>query len=300
MRISRALIVPITLLSVSISFAQDFEVTLLGTGTPRPSLVRFGPSTLVRSGDTTILVDVGRGAFLRLSQLNVPYSDIDAIYLTHLHSDHVVGLPDLWLTGWIFSDRDSSLTIYGPKGTADLVRNLRAAFAFDLHTRSTHESQKLSEAELRVVEVEDGSEFKVEDFRVTAVAVDHHKVVPAFGYKIKYGNRSVAISGDTKYSENFVESAMNADLLIHEVMAMSPQAPPGAQRILQWHSSPSDVARIFSTTKPKLAVLSHLILADVSESQLFDEVKIGYAGRFVVGTDLMTFKIGDDVSIINK
>ena len=300
MNIFRASIVVMGFLSTSTSIAQDLEVTLLGTGTPRPSLDRLGPSTLVRRGNTVVLVDVGRGAFQRLSQLNVPYGDIDAIYLTHLHSDHVVGLPDLWLTGWLFSNRDSALTIYGPKGTADLVQNMRAAFAFDLHTRSTHESQALSGAELRVIEVEDGSAFNVEDFRVTAVEVDHHKVVPAFGYKIAFGNKTVAISGDTRYSENFVKYAMNVDLLIHEVMATSPHVPPAVQSVMEWHSSPSDVARIFSTTKPKLAVLSHLILAGVSESQLFDEVKSEYTGRFVVGTDLMTFRIDNDISILQE
>ena len=281
--------------------AQDFDVTLLGTGTPRPSLDRLGPSTLIRSGDSVVLVDVGRGAFLRLSELNVSYSEIDAIYLTHLHSDHVVGLPDLWLTGWIFSDRENALTIYGPAGTAELVKNLSEAFAFDLETRSTHESSGvLAGAELRVVEVEDGTGYEVEDFQVTAFTVDHHMVVPAFGYRIELDGKSVVISGDTKYSENLIENAMSADLIVHEIMAIAPQAPPGWQRVMEWHTSPTDVARVFSTTKPKLAVLSHLILIGVSESQLFDEVKREYEGQVVIGADLMTFRIGDDVSIVDN
>jgi ribonuclease Z len=248
-----------------------------------------------------VLVDAGRGTFLRLSQLEVPYSEIDAIYLTHLHSDHVVGLPDLWLTGWIFSNRENALTIYGPKGTADLVRNLSEAFAFDLHQRSVNESSaEITGAELRVVEVEDGAEYGIEDFHVTAFEVDHHKVVPAFGYRIEMAGKSVVISGDTKYSENLIENSMSADLIVHEVMAISTQAPPGWHRVMEWHTSPGDVARVFSATKPKLAVLSHLILLGVSESQLVDDVTSEYDGRVVVGADLMTFRIGDDGSIVEQ
>ena len=255
----------------------------------------------MRSGDSIVLVDVGRGTFLRLSQLEVPYSEIDAIYLTHLHSDHVVGLPDLWLTGWIFSNREDALTVYGPAGTAELVRNLSEAFAFDLHQRSVNESSgEISGAELRVVEVEDSAEYEVEGFHVTAFEVDHHKVVPAFGYRIEMAGKSVVLSGDTRYSENLIENSMSADVIVHEIMAMSSQAPAGWHRVMEWHTSPGDVARVFSQTRPKLAVLSHLILLGVSESQLYDDVTSEYDGRVVVGADLMTFRIGDDVSIVEQ
>src|SRR6478672_9212062 len=96
---------------------SDIKVTLLGTGTPQPLLERFGPSILIQAGSETVLFDAGRGCLQRLRQLNVSYAKIDALFLTHLHSDHVVGLPDLWLTGWLVSERSTPLDVYGPAGT---------------------------------------------------------------------------------------------------------------------------------------------------------------------------------------
>lgn len=109
----------------------EIRVTLLGTGTPRPLMARFGPSILVEAGREKIVVDVGRGACQRLWQLGVSYSDITAVLLTHLHSDHVVGLPDSWLTGWLISRADKPLELWGPAGTTQMATHLEAAFEFD-------------------------------------------------------------------------------------------------------------------------------------------------------------------------
>src|SRR6266581_5277191 len=101
--------------------ASDFRVTLLGTGTPIPSKDRFGPCTLVEAGDQKLLIDAGRGATIRLSQLNIPIGSIDALFLTHFHSDHTVGIPDLWLTGWLssyFAARRRTFHVIGPTGTS--------------------------------------------------------------------------------------------------------------------------------------------------------------------------------------
>ena len=95
---------------------QDLKVTLLGTGSPAPIMNRFGPSILVEAGKQKLLFDCGRGAAQRIQQNKVPFAEVDYLFLTHLHSDHVVGIPDLWLTGWI-QGRTIPLRVWGPVGT---------------------------------------------------------------------------------------------------------------------------------------------------------------------------------------
>ena len=114
---------------------SDFKVTLLGTGTPSPVIDRFGASTLVEAGDEKFLFDCGRGAAQRLFQLRVPFNDVHRLYLTHMHSDHLVGIPDLWLTGWIFG-RKVPFEVWGPEGTRHMMSHLEQAFEADIHIRN--------------------------------------------------------------------------------------------------------------------------------------------------------------------
>src|SRR5882724_8123786 len=113
---------------------QSLKVTLLGTGNPEPRMDRFGPSILVEAGKEKFLFDCGRGATQRLAQLNIPFSEVTALFLTHLHSDHVVGIPDLWLTGWI-RGRKTPMQVWGPAGTTQMMSHLEEAFSFDIHMR---------------------------------------------------------------------------------------------------------------------------------------------------------------------
>ena len=122
--------------------AQAFKVTLLGTGSPRPLVQRFGPSLLVEAGSEKLLVDCGRGAPQRLWQLNIPLRDVPTVFLTHLHSDHFMGVPDLWLTGWLatpFGRRTEPLRIYGPAGTREAMSNFEKAFQVDIRSRLADE-----------------------------------------------------------------------------------------------------------------------------------------------------------------
>jgi ribonuclease Z len=138
-----ALAAALTLATGQIVLAQkppgaDFKVTLLGTGTPHPTMKRFGPSILVQAGGKTLLFDCGRGVTQRLFQIKVPFGKVDHVFLTHLHSDHVIGVPDLWLTGWLgapFARRKGPFRITGPEGTAEMMANLEKAFAWDIKTR---------------------------------------------------------------------------------------------------------------------------------------------------------------------
>ena len=116
------------------SSAQDLKVTLLGTGSPQPRMDRFGPSILVEAGKQHLLFDCGRGATQRIEQLKVPFAEVDALFLTHLHSDHVVGIPDLWLIGWP-RGRKSPFRVWGPEGTKEMMAHLEKAYQFDIHIR---------------------------------------------------------------------------------------------------------------------------------------------------------------------
>ena len=119
--------------------AQTIKVTLLGTGSPKPSIERFGPGTLIEAGGQNFLFDCGRGAAQRIWQLNIPLGQVNRLFLTHLHSDHTVGIPDLWLTGWIpaaYGRRYSPLQVWGPTGTKEMMAGLEKAYAWDIKTRS--------------------------------------------------------------------------------------------------------------------------------------------------------------------
>ena len=279
---------------------QNIEVTLLGTGTPEPSMVRFGAGTLIQAGDQTLLFDVGRGAMQRLGQLQVSYEDIDALFLTHLHSDHVVGIPDLWLTGWLISGRDRPLQVFGPPGTAELISNLTEAFAFDIGIRVSDDEVPIEGSELEVEELQDGEVYENGGVRVLAFDVDHRPVSPALGYRIEFAGKAVLLSGDTRYSENLINNAAGVDLLIHEVAGATPEVLelPGYRRAFEHHTTAEEAGEIFTVIAPKLAVYSHLVLfGGYTVEQLVSETRRSYSGPLVVGEDLMSFQVGDEVSI---
>lgn len=289
-----------------------FRVTLLGTGTPIPRPDRFGPSTLIEAGEHTILIDAGRGAAMRLFQLGVPIGRVDALLLTHFHSDHTVGIPDLWLTGWLsshFGNRQRPFNVIGPVGTAKLMHHLEAAYAHDIEIRVEDEKLAREHIAITVNEfAEDGVVYQAGDLRVIAFTVDHGDAIkPAYGYRIEYRGRMAVISGDTRYNANVLRNGESADLLVHEV-AMAPPRLLGQadiQRIVNHHTSPQEAGRVFAKTRPKLAVFTHLVMlasdsvTAPSVDDLIAATRETYAGPLVVGEDLMSFEIGDTVTVRN-
>ena len=185
--------------------AQNLKVTLLGTGYPRPVMERFGPSILVEAGKEKLLFDCGRGATQRLYQLKVPFSEVTALFLTHLHSDHIVGIPDFYLTGWIFG-RSTPLRVWGPEGTAEMMSHLQQAYQFDIHIRRDVDEKLPAQGVVVVAkDIEQGVVYQNGDLKVTAFTVDHSPVKPALGYRVDYAGHSVVLSGDTRYSENLIQ-----------------------------------------------------------------------------------------------
>jgi ribonuclease Z len=291
----------------------DFRVTLLGTGSPAPLVNRSGPATLVQVGGQTLLFDCGRGATQRLWQLKVPLGEADKLFLTHLHSDHVVGIPDLWLTGWLqtaYAGRKGAFTVYGPAGTKGLMENLRKAYDWDIKTRIADQNLPPEAAAVRVNEFTEGVVYEKDGVRVTAFEVDHGDLIkPAFGFRVDYGGRSVVISGDTKFNENLIRHATGVDLLIHSVAAVREELlqSPIFKVILAHHTKPDEAGVVFARAKPKLAVYYHFVLLGtpkvppVAEQDVIDMTRKTYAGPFLVGKDLMSFALtGSGVAVTEK
>ena len=162
---------------------DGLEVTLLGTGSPIYVAGRFSNSTLIRAGDEYLLIDCGRGAGIRIHEAGLHPGNINKLFLTHLHSDHVVGIPDFYITGWFttFARRQGPLRVWGPEGSAEMMKRLDQAFVFDMEVRAPEMQVGANTNETR--DVGPGVVFDEGGIRVTAVEVDHRPVVPAFGYK---------------------------------------------------------------------------------------------------------------------
>lgn len=280
--------------------ANEIRVTLLGTGTPRPLMDRFGPSILVEARNEKLIFDVGRGAMQRLLQLGVSYADITGVLLTHLHSDHTVGLPDLWLTGWIISRRATPLELWGPAGTRKMAEGLESAYSFDLDIRVRDD--KVPEAGGRIVahDIVEQVVFDRAGVKVTAFLVDHGLVRPALGYRVDAGGHSVVLSGDTRYSPNLVSHAKGTDLLIHEVAAASAEqlrTDEHTRTIIAHHTTPERAADVFNEVRPKLAVFSHIVLRGVSIEDAMRTTRLTYSGPLQLGEDLMRFHVGEHVTM---
>jgi len=246
--------------------SQDFKVILLGTGVPTPRPDRFGPSTLIEAGGQKLLIDAGRGATIRLYQIGVPIGRIDALLLTHYHSDHTVGIPDLWLTGWLqshFAARTKPFCVIGPAGAKTLMSNLERAYALDIKIRLEDEKLPPEGIAVQVGEFDrDGTVYDRDGLRVIAFEVDHGAAIkPAFGYRIEYDGRAVVISGDTRCNENVVKYGAGADLLIHEVAIVRPElaCEPFIQRIMAHHTTAREAGTIFERARPRLAAYTHLV-----------------------------------------
>lgn len=283
-----------------------FRVTLLGTGNPVPQPDRFGPATLVEAGGHVLLFDAGRGATIRLFQLHVPLSTVGPLFLTHFHSDHTVGIPDIWLSGWLggpWARRITPFQIIGPTGTKELMANLERAYAADIKTRMADERYPVEGIKVIADEFTAGGVVYDKDgVRVTAFEVDHgDEIKPAYGYRIDFKGRSAVISGDTRFNQNVIKFGTGTDLLIHEVAAVRPELLKDKQveRVMAHHTSPQEAGAVFSRAAPKLAVYTHLVLLArpgvkaLSTGELVAQTRETYQGPLVVGEDLMAFEIGD-------
>lgn len=285
---------------------DEFRVTLLGTGSPAPVMRRFGPGVMVQAGGKNLLIDAGRGVTQRLMQSGVRLGQVDALFLTHLHSDHVVGIPDLWLTGWLevsYAQRKGPFVVYGPQGTQNLMDGLTRAYDWDIKARIADQNLPITSIQSTVTEIKEGVVYDQDGVKVTAIEVDHGELLkPAYGYRVDYAGRSVTVSGDTRFSENLIKHARGTDLLIHQVAAASEELLkiPAFKVILAHHTQPDEAGTVFTRVKPRLAVYYHFVLLGtpkipaVTEKEVFDMTRKTYSGPLLIGEDLMAFRIESD------
>jgi ribonuclease Z len=287
----------------------QMKVTLLGTGTPIPNVRRFGPATLVEAGGKMFLFDAGRGAAMRLLQAGISIGQVDVLFLTHFHSDHLVGLPDIWLSGWSpspFGRREGPFRVIGPAGARDMMRHLELAFAADIAIRMAEGGRTRAGLDCDIQEIAcEGVVFNEDGVRVTVFDVDHGKFVkPAYGYRIDHAGHSVLLSGDTRPNENVVKHGAGVDVLIHTVL----MAPPGLNLVQAGHhSTPRDAGTIFARAKPRLAVYTHIGIQNrpgypqVGVDDILRLTRETYIGPLQIGEDLMSFEVdANNVKVINS
>jgi ribonuclease Z len=299
----RGIVLVLLALAPAFASSQEIKVTLLGTGAPPPVMPRFGPSTLVEAGGQKFLIDAGRGALQRLGQIEVRWQDVDGVLLTHLHSDHVVGFPDLWLTGWLVGPgRDRPLKVWGPRGTRKMMSHLEQAYEFDIRIRLYDDRAAPEGIVVLAEDISEGVVLERGGVKITAFEVDHAPIKPAFGYRVDFGGRSVVLSGDTRVSQNLIRHAQGVDLLVHEVASpetfqRAEMRPERTETVIGHHVTPEQAGEVFARTKPRLAVYSHIVLPIATEQDLILPTRKTYGGPVEVGEDLMVIEVGEKIEI---
>lgn len=295
----------------AVSQAGSMTVILLGTGTPAPYADRAGPATLVQAGEETLLFDTGRGVSTRLFQKGVAPNAITAHFFTHLHSDHTVGLPDLWLTGWFgrpWPGRTVPLRVYGPKGTKTMTDYLPKAYDEDIRIRVEDQGLPVEGVTFVTQEFEQGGVvYNKNGVTVTAVNVDHGgELIPAFGFIVEYDGKKVAISGDAMYDKRLIQAAANADVFVHSVALIDSaflKVRPILNETLKHFATPEQVGQVFSESKPVLGAYTHIVFyspeggANIPEQVLLERTRSTYSGPVVAGRDLMEFSVQDKVVV---
>ena len=277
--------------------AAATEVILLGTGTPYPDPTASGPATAVVVGGRVLLFDAGPGVMRRLRAANLPISGPEALFITHLHSDHTLGYADLMLTSWVMRRR-APFPVYGPPGLRSMTDHLLAAYSEDIIIRTNGLEHEVADGyRVDVHEIRGGVVYEKDGVRVTAITVEHGAWKEAFGYRIDTADRSIVISGDTRPSEAVLKAAQGVDVLIHEVYSAShlrPEDRPGGKDwpryCREYHTSDVELGALAARIRPKLLILDHIIRMGASDEELLAGVRAGgYDGKVVIGKDLDRF-----------
>ena len=274
------------------------ELTLLGTGCPKVDHKRFGPSNLLSTSKVKILIDCGSGVTQRLDQLKESTANIDALFLTHLHSDHVVDLYQLIISSW-HSYRIKPWIVYGPKGTKKFVKNIMHAWKDERLQRISYEGRSSTKAfNINVKEYKNQGTISIKDIKITYFEVDHKPVKYAYGFNFVHKNKKLTISGDTKPCENIMKFGQNADVLLHEVFIDGELKKTNKMRshktlhnVRSYHTPSTMVGKIAKLTKCKKLVLTHLVPTKFNEKKLIKTVKIDYGKNPIVGKDLLKINI---------
>ncbi|MFW9945767.1 MAG: MBL fold metallo-hydrolase [Candidatus Odinarchaeota archaeon] len=278
--------------------SKKLQLVLLGTGNPNPDPMRFGPSVAVIVKDIAYLVDFGAGitrrtyeAFSNLGIKALETSGLNKGFLTHLHSDHTLGYPDLIITPWIMG-RSTPLEIYGPQGTQNMTDHLLKAYNYDIKERVEGlEPANHSGYQVRVNEIRPGIIYEDDNIIVEAFPVNHGSLT-SLGFKFITSDKTIIISGDTAPFDDCVDYYRGCDILVHEVYSSKMfENLPAEWRTYHSnvHTSSYELSEIASKVKPGLLILYHQLFWGASEMDLLAEIKKKYDGKVVSGNDLQIF-----------
>ena len=274
------------------------QIVLLGTGTPIANPFRSGPSTAIVVNGEPYIVDFGPGVVRRAAAAHwmgvkgLEVRNLRRAFVTHLHSDHTAGYPDLILTPWVMG-RNQPLEVYGPEGIRDMTEHILTAYRQDIDMR-LHGSEPANSEGYKVMafEVKPGVVYRDSNVTVEAFAVNHGLWPQAFGYKFSTPEKTIVISGDTAPSENVVFHGSGCDVLIHEVYSQE-----GFERLTpawqiyhsSYHTSSLELAEIASRARPGLLILYHQLFFGSTETELLREIQERYEGNVVSGKDLEVY-----------
>jgi ribonuclease BN (tRNA processing enzyme) len=275
------------------------QIVLLGTGTPYPDPGRFGPSVAIVVDERPYLVDVGSGVVRRTVEATrrgvkgLSFDRLQTAFLTHLHSDHTLGLPDLILTPWVLG-RTEPLVLYGPPGLQSMAEHIVTAYSEDIEVRTSGlEGLAAAGHQVIVHEVTPGVVYRDPELTVTAFAVGHGSWRQALGYRFETPDRTIVISGDAAPSPSIAEHCNGCDVLLHEVYSeagFSRLGRASQDYYRAFHTSTHELAELASRARPKLLVLYHqLYVGGSTEQGLLEEIESRYDGRVVSGRDLQVW-----------
>jgi len=279
-------------------YSRGTHVVLLGTGTPNAEPDRSGPAVAVIVNGTPYLVDAGPGVVRRATGAvaagisPLAAENLKHLFLTHLHSDHTVGLPDVIFTPWVLG-RDSSLQVYGPVGSQRMVDHILAAYDEDIRVRLDGlEPANDQGYRVEVHEIDTGVVYQDENVRVSAFQVHHGDWEHAYGFRFESEARVVVVSGDATASDDVVAACDGCDVLVHEVYSQSrfeQRAPVWQRYHSDSHTSSVQLAQLAERARPRLLVLYHQLFWGATEAELLAEITGVYDGVVISGQDLDVF-----------
>ena len=274
------------------------QLVLLGTGTPNADPDRSGPAVAVVVNDTPYLVDCGPGvvrraaAAYRKGVAGLEVSKLKHLFVTHLHSDHTLGYPDLIFSPWVLG-REEPLQAYGPPGLQSMTDHLLQAYEQDIHIRVDGlEPANGKGYRVDVTEIQTGKVYEDENVKVFAFGAKHGSWKHAFGFRFETPDKTIVISGDTSTNPALIEAAKGCDILLHEVYSndrLQGRSPVWQQYHGKFHTSTRQLATIASLTNPKLLVLYHQLFWGASDADLVREIRATYKGKVICGNDLDVF-----------
>ena len=276
------------------------RLILLGTaGGPRPRKTRSAPAQVIVVNETAYVVDCGDGVARQLVIAGIPLANVRHVFLTHQHSDHNADYGNLLLLAWTAGLR-TRVDAWGPPPLGQMTNHFMEMNSYDIAARIKDEGRTPLQPLVHVHELTTGGVvLQDENVRVRATLVDHPPVVPAFGYRFDAEDRSIVISGDTRPSDNLIELAKGADVLVHDafyapaidrLVAGVPNAPDLKRSILSHHTTAEDAGRVAHAAGVKTLVLSHLLPPEdpeVTDQMWIDAASANFDGRVVVGKDLL-------------